>query len=178
MNINLHNYETFFLLYVDNELSASERKAVEEFVDKHEEVREEFLQIKDSVLPIEDISFPVKKELYKAQVIETAIRERLLLHLDSELDGQALAEMEGMIASNATINEEWKILQQTKLTPEVIVFPFKNSLYRQTAKIFYARITRLAIAATIIGFGIFIGMRVQDNFKMTERAVITHHYRR
>jgi anti-sigma factor RsiW len=32
MTINQHNYEEFFLLYVDNELSAADKQAVEQFV--------------------------------------------------------------------------------------------------------------------------------------------------
>jgi len=158
MNINPDNYETFFLLYVDNELTVEERKAVEEFVDQHEELRVEFLQIQDTVLPVEDIAYSDKKDLYRAQIIESALQERLLLHLDDELIGEALDEMKGLIATNHPIQTEWEILQKTKLDPQTIIFPDKSSLYRSQARIISARITRLAIAAAFIGGGIFIGI--------------------
>jgi hypothetical protein len=39
MNINRHNYEEFFILYMDNELGSEDRRLVEEFVQKHPEGR-------------------------------------------------------------------------------------------------------------------------------------------
>ena len=42
MVINKHNYEEFFLLYADKELSVDQQKEVELFVDHNQEFREEF----------------------------------------------------------------------------------------------------------------------------------------
>jgi hypothetical protein len=44
--INLLNYETFFLLYADGELSPAEQEAVLKFVDQHPLLEEEFNRIK------------------------------------------------------------------------------------------------------------------------------------
>ncbi|MFZ1533860.1 MAG: hypothetical protein WAT14_06795, partial [Chitinophagaceae bacterium] len=41
MNINYHNYEECFILYMDNELSGDERRMVEAFVQQHPELKEE-----------------------------------------------------------------------------------------------------------------------------------------
>ncbi|NBU53371.1 MAG: hypothetical protein EBS33_03225, partial [Alphaproteobacteria bacterium] len=35
MIVNIHNYETYFLLYVDNELTANEKAAVELFLQQN-----------------------------------------------------------------------------------------------------------------------------------------------
>jgi len=44
--INLLNYETFFLLYADGELSPSEQESVLKFVSQHPLLEEEFNRIK------------------------------------------------------------------------------------------------------------------------------------
>ena len=41
MQINRHNYEEYFILYMDNELPAAERRMVDEFVKLHPDLQEE-----------------------------------------------------------------------------------------------------------------------------------------
>ena len=41
MSINRHNYEEFFILYLDNELSSEHRRQVELFVEQHPDLGEE-----------------------------------------------------------------------------------------------------------------------------------------
>ena len=54
MNINRHNYEEFFLLYVDNELSAGQRKIVEAFVAVNPDLQEEFNLIQQSIFTADE----------------------------------------------------------------------------------------------------------------------------
>jgi oligopeptide/dipeptide ABC transporter ATP-binding protein len=42
MIINRHNYEECFILYWDNELSASQKQVVENFVNENQDLQEEF----------------------------------------------------------------------------------------------------------------------------------------
>src|SRR6476620_9677260 len=57
--ITLENYETFFLLYVDEELSTEERRAVEAFVNENLSLQQEFqLLMQTKVEADETIVFP------------------------------------------------------------------------------------------------------------------------
>ena len=66
-NINRNNYEGFFLLYVDNELSAAEKNDVEKFVEENADLKNEFLQLQQVVLPADEIIFTGKIDLYKQE---------------------------------------------------------------------------------------------------------------
>lgn len=64
--INQSNYETYFMLYADNELSAAEREAVLLFVEDHHAYRQEFdLMKKIKLTPDNSICFSHKEELYQ-----------------------------------------------------------------------------------------------------------------
>ena len=63
--INITNYETFFLLYADNELTAEERDNVLLFVKENPELRDEFESIISTIIsPERDIVYADKHFLY------------------------------------------------------------------------------------------------------------------
>jgi hypothetical protein len=164
-SINRHNYETFFLLYTDNELSAAEKKAVDEFVDANPDLQEELVMLQQSILKPDHIVFDDKRSLLKNEFIPTPVQEILLLHLDNELTAAGKEETDGLIKADADIKKEWDILQQTKLLPvSAIVFKDKRSLYRKEAgKEVAFPWWRVAVAACFIGFGIWGGLVYFNN---------------
>lgn len=156
MNLNRDNYETFFLLYIDNELSLAERKAVEEFAALHPDLQEELELLSDTILVNDPVIFSDKIELLKPADLE----EKLLLHLDNELPAAATEDLNKMIASNAVLQQDWNILQQAKLDAgEKIIFKDKQSLYRREKdNVVAGRFIRWAVAAALIGAGFFTAM--------------------
>ncbi|MEK0422224.1 MAG: hypothetical protein RLZ95_134 [Bacteroidota bacterium] len=73
MNINTQNYESYFLLYVDNELSANEKLAVEEFIKDHPTYAHELNILLQTVLPNEYIEFEEKAMLYRHAELEAGL---------------------------------------------------------------------------------------------------------
>jgi hypothetical protein len=139
--ITRYNYEEFFLLYVDNELSAAERKAVEEFVQQNADLEEELTMLQQSVIkPESNISFENKGSLLKqteenSLINLTNYEEYFLLYIDNELDPAAKKDVEIFIHDNLSLQNELNILQQTKLEPDAaIVFEQKEILYKKEEK--------------------------------------------
>lgn len=169
MNINLHNYETFFLMYVDNELLAAEREMVEAFVGEYPYLREELELLQDTVLQMEDDMIIDKTSLLKSAAVE----EWMLLHVDNELTGDAKDKLLQHIQSNESLQKDWKLLQQTKLdSQEVWVFEDKALLYRkEKSKLIRFAYVRWAAAAALIAAGFFVGVNMLNKPKGAEIAV-------
>ncbi len=169
MNINRNNYETFFLLYVDNELSAAERIAVEKFVQENTDLKKELELFIETTLSIENISFAAKEILLKNE-ITTSLQDDLLSHIDNEVSVESKILIEERIATDDLVHEEWKVLQQTKLDPsEKIVFADKKLLYRhERDNVVTLRFWKIAIAALFIGAGLFFGVKMLKKEKQAE----------
>jgi hypothetical protein len=72
--INETNYEEFFLLYVDNELNAAERREVESFAATKPQFQQELnLLMQTKVEPEYEVAFPDKSLLYKEEKRRPAI---------------------------------------------------------------------------------------------------------
>jgi cytoskeletal protein RodZ len=68
MQINRQTYEEFFLLYADGELNESEKKTVEEFIDRNPDLANEFSLIRETImLPDESIIFENKEVLFREE---------------------------------------------------------------------------------------------------------------
>lgn len=168
MKISRHNYEEFFLLYVDNELSSEDRRMVEDFVQLHPDLNEELeLLSQFKFTPDDDIVFDNKEELLKVNLPagqaggETPLNinnyeESFLSYIDNELTAGEKAAVEQLVKINPSAKKELDLLLQTKLQPETIVFANKESLYRKEEKIrsLPVRWWRAAAAILILALGL------------------------
>jgi len=156
MNINLNNYESFFLLYVDNELSAAEKAAVDAFVEQHPYLGKELQLLQGLVLPAGDEHVLDKNNLYRSSAIAENMEEAMLLHMDNELSESSGTELMAKIKEDIGLQQNWEQLLKTRLPAEAIIFTDKNSLYKkEPATLISFRFAKWAAAAALLAAGFF-----------------------
>ena len=163
MNINRHNYEEYFLLYVDHELKADERAAVELFIQENPDLREELRMLEQTVLrPEKKISFADKASLLKSTmdintINESNFEEYFILYGDDELTNSEKDSVEQFVYKNPQHQASFELFQQARVSADTnIVFPDKKSLYRseKDERVVVIRWWKIAAAAAVI---LFIG---------------------
>lgn len=152
--IHLGNYEEFFILYMDNELSGEQVRMVDEFLVANPDLKAEFEILMSTKLPLEDFSFD-KKDLLAENMKLTSVDEELLLYIDNELPADKKKTVELEIASNKDYQLQHQVLLQTKLDPsEKIEYPNKKELYRRTERVIGMKVwMRVAAAVVIVAIG-------------------------
>ncbi len=155
--ITRENYEEFFLLYVDNELSPAARSALEKFVHENPDLREDWeALLQCRVQPDEGFVFPYKDELLKEEHEET-----LLSYVDGELDAAGRAAVEDLVSRHPSTAAELRQLLLTVSEPDrSVVFKDKESLYRterrrRVVPIFWMR-AGVAAAVLVAGALLFL----------------------
>lgn len=163
MNIDITNYEEYFLLFTDNELSEQERNEVMKFVESHPDLKEEFDMIASTVfLPEENISLKDKSVLYRESegwINMYNYEEKFILFHDEELDALQKAEVYAFLNDHPQLNEAFLLYSEVKLQPEKeIIFPGKQKLYRheKSGKVIPMMFWRIMAAALVLGFGFWI----------------------
>jgi hypothetical protein len=154
MNINRHNYEEFFLLYVDGELSPAERVEVENFAAQNADLAAELKMLQDAVLPASNIVFEGKESLCKSESIITNANyeEYFLLSVDDELKPSEKEAVEKFVLQHPELQDAYTTLQSTKLPIEVVPHTDKKELYRteRERRIIPMSWLRMSAAAAII----------------------------
>ena len=159
MNLNRDNYEEFFLLYVDNELSAADKAAVDAFVRANPDLAEELALLQASMIkPDLRIRFESKQSLLKGTMEQDLVHpdryETLfLLYCDNELDDKERLAVEIFVASRPDLQQELDWLLRSRLQADPgLVFEPKSLLYRPEAKkpVVWMRWTRIAVAAALL----------------------------
>ena len=177
--ITRNNYEEYFLLYADNELSASEKIAVEEFVMVNPDLREELITLQQlKIKPESNIIFENKNLLFKQSGENSFINnnnyeEYFLLYADDELNDEEKKAVEKFVYNNPSLQQEFELLLSAKLQPDNnIVFPDKEILYKdERRKIIFLPWMRIAAAAIVL---LLIGLFVFNNVrKNSEQIIVT-----
>jgi len=164
MSINRHNYEEFFILYWDNELTASQKQAIENFVNENPDLQEEFRILGETrFVPDKNLQFEGKEFLLNSSSINiNNYEEQLLNYIDDALNNNERKEVEKLAAKLPIIQKELLLLQKTKLQPETeVIFPDKSTLYRREEKVRVISMAwfRVAVAAAIILIAGFVTLR-------------------
>ena len=171
MKIDRHNYEEFFILYWDNELSAEQKQAVKDFIAQNADLREEFELFGESrFTPDPAIQLKEKDFLLNDSFINiTNYEEQLLNYIDNELTTEEKNKVEKFVQVQPAAQQELALLQKTKLQPEAeIIFPDKSVLYRREEKpvrIISMTWFRVAVAAAIIVIAGFTALQFINNGK-------------
>src|SRR6476469_7899982 len=112
--IHLGNYEEFFILYMDNELTSEQMNMVDAFLVIHPDLRGEFEMLMSTKLPSEEFNI-IKDELYADNMQSSSVGEDLLSYIDNELDAEKTKIVELELAANTDYRLQHAVLLQTKL---------------------------------------------------------------
>ena len=166
MNIDRHNYEEYFLLYIDNELNVEQKKQVELFVQENPDLEEELVMLKQSrLIPDDSIVFDKKHLLMKEEnasanhsfINLNNYEQWLIMYVDDELSADEKVAVEKFAKTHQHVQQELELFLQTKLPAEEIVFPNKEALYKKekAVRVISIQWWRVAVAAMLImGAGI------------------------
>ncbi len=162
IQINRHNYEEFFLLYVDRELSPAAVTAVEQFIKDNPDLADELTALQQATLPLDDALVFDKTSLFRNAENEISLEnstEQFLLYVDDELTPAQRQSVETFVLQHPALQESFVQLKQTKLPAEHIPFPDKQLLYKKESDrkpVLYMSWMRMVAAAAVIAFGFFL----------------------
>lgn len=179
MNINLNNYEEYFLLYADNELSDSQKKIVEMFVAANPQLSSEFNDILSTVFSADEISLPDKTFLLKTPmdlfINDANFEERFVAYHDGELTDEEESFVDQFLETQKEKSEDFHLIGQARLDPDLsITFSDKETLYKRSPKVFRMGFVRLLAVAAVTGAIIWIGInRLTDSPQNPQQVTIT-----
>ncbi|MDE3124616.1 MAG: hypothetical protein KGK14_03810 [Bacteroidota bacterium] len=155
IEINRNNIESWLMRYIDGELSAVEKMAVENYLVINPDLAAELTALQQAKLPEEAVLYPFKSALLKR--LKTQFEESELLDfIDGEADSFTTDAIQEALLDDADLAQQINLLQQAKLPPETMVFADKASLYRQEKKPVPVLWTRMMAAAILLGLGILM----------------------
>jgi hypothetical protein len=175
MNINLNNYEAYFLDYHEGSLSPASVKELMDFISQHPELKEEF----ESFEPItlndrEEIKFNAKDTLKKQQsgVTSGNFDEYAIGFVEGTLSFELQKELKTFISQNPSYQKELELYSKTKLVPDTsIVFDDKLSLKRRTRKfaVYYYWSAAASVALLVVSY-----FMLNRNTALTGNIVANH----
>jgi hypothetical protein len=175
MEINQHNYEHYFLMYIDNELSAEEKAAVNDFIMQYPNYANKLEALQQLKISPDTLIYENKFSLYKLSDQD----QQCITYLENEMTNEEKASFENKLFANTSLQSHVKQWQGAFLTTptNIEIAPnFKNSLFKKSAQIkpLWATVPfkRLASVAAILV--VVIGVRLFNAKNKQEASYFTN----
>ncbi len=153
-DINKHNYEAYWLDFLEGNLNADDAQALQAFFMQHPEIKPEAFNVDEFSLNPESIAFENKSALQRDENIpELSVQDALLIGLlENTLSGKQKTEAETLIQTNRHAAEDYKLYQQTRLIANTdICYQGKHTLKRKI-------ITRAFLIKYVSVAAVFLGL--------------------
>jgi hypothetical protein len=134
-----HADELMFL--VTEGLASSDQKSeLDSLLVSNPSLEKEFRAMQKARWTAEPIVFENKTSLYKSEESASLTGDmRLAALLEGDLNAKESARLHSEIKADRTLASSWSAMQKTKLSPVVIPFEAKDSLYRKQARVITLR---------------------------------------
>ncbi len=118
MNIDLKNYEEFFVRFIDDDLSKEERGEVHLFLQDHPELKTELAAFRSTIFSAdESLKFEGKELLKKG--ITVSNRDLFFLRcVENDLTEEEKKEMDGFLKEHPHFQHDLDLYQKTILVPD------------------------------------------------------------
>lgn len=157
-NINIHNYESFLIDFIEDQLTEDVRAELLSFLDNHPELKAELDSFEMINVPIDqNITYKTKQELKQKELSPDYHDELLIGYLEETLTSKEMQEVEELIANDTTIAKNLKLYRISKCKADPnIQFQSKNLIKRHPIYLqsrFYYSVAIAATIALLIGIG-------------------------
>lgn len=150
--ITRNNYEEFFLDYIEGEINAQDKKALESFLAQNPDLKGELDEMMDMDVKCESETIYEETVHLKDIPFQTNFDDFCIAQLEGDLDSYENDAFGKFIASNPDKEKELTLYKKTKLQADkTVVFTNKKALKKKNKTIIFRQFifTTLATAASI-----------------------------
>jgi hypothetical protein len=148
--ITTDNYEHYFLLYIDNELSATEKQLVEHFIAQHPHTKADLEALQATILSYDNINIDKSSLFKKTTITQNNYLDYATLYMDNELTDEEKEAFEIFLNNHIDFKKEFDILQKMKLVKEDAIVFNKSTLYKISHPLFNKDNTIATILTTYV----------------------------
>ena len=151
--ITRNNYEEFFLDYIEGEISAQDKVALESFLAQNPDLKKELDEMMNIDFKCDADTISSELDSLKAIPFQENFDDFCIAKIEGDLNTYESCAFENYVASNPSKEKDFILYQKTKLeVDKTIIFKDKKSLKRRNKALIIRQYiyTTLAAAASII----------------------------
>ncbi len=134
--ITMDNYEHYFLLYIDKELSPKAMQLVEAFLQEHPHTKAELEALQATILSYDNITIDKTNLFKKISITKDNYLDYATLYIDNELTTEEKEALESFLNDHLDCKTEFDLLQKIKLAKEDAPSFNKSILYKTSHSLF------------------------------------------